>query len=112
MHENNKANNLDIMFDLIQQQEKTQQRKKGIKGLIVKFFFADIDSRIEQLDTQYLDGLHKFLTTYLDTVERTEPIASATPHPSTLLHTYFTLYDFKCGLLANTCAANSIIMQT
>ena len=38
---------------------------------------------------QYLDGLHKFFTTYLDTVERTEPMTSATPHLSTLLHTYF-----------------------
>ena len=105
------ANNLDIMFDLIQQQEKTQQCKKGMKRLIVfilfffivfkKFiylfiylfyfyFFAGIDSRIEQPDTQYLDGfIHKFLTTYIDTVERTEPMASATPHLSTLLHTYF-----------------------
>ena len=42
MHENNEANNLDIMFDLIQQQEKTQQRKKGIKGLIVKFFLLTL----------------------------------------------------------------------
>ena len=69
------------------QQEKTQQRKKGVKELMHKFV-ADIDSRIE-LDTQYLDGLHKFFTTYLDTVERTEPMTSATPHLSTLLHTYF-----------------------
>ena len=82
------ANNLDIMLDLIEQQEKTQQRKKGVKELMHKFV-ADIDSHIEQLDTQYLDGLHKFFTTYLDTVERTEPMTSTTPHLSTLLHTYF-----------------------
>ena len=37
----------------------------------------------------YLDGLHKFFTTYLDTVERTELMTSATPHLLTLLHTYF-----------------------
>ena len=50
------ANNLDIMLYLIEQQEKTQQRKKGVKELMRKFV-ADIDSHIEQLDTQYLDGL-------------------------------------------------------
>ena len=37
------ANNLDIMLYLIEQQEKTQQRKKGVKELMHKFV-ADIDS--------------------------------------------------------------------
>ena len=50
------ANNLDIMLYLIEQQEKTQQHEKGVKELMHKFV-ADIDSHIEQLDTQYLDGL-------------------------------------------------------
>ena len=48
------ANNLDIMLDLIEQQERTQQRKNKVKELMHKFV-ADIDSRIE-LDTQLVLG--------------------------------------------------------
>ena len=46
--------------------------------------------RLQQMDTQYLTGLKKFFTVYMDTVTNTEPSTSATPRLSSLLHTYFS----------------------
>ena len=44
------------------------------------------------MDIQYLLGLKKIFSIYLDTVSSTEPKLSATPKLSRLLHTYF-IYD-------------------
>lgn len=49
-----------------------------------------MQDRVQQLDTQYLTGLKKFFTVYLDTVAKTEPTCSATPRLASLLHTYFS----------------------
>ena len=48
---------------------------------------------MKQMDIQYLLGLKKFFSIYLDTVCSTEPQLSATPKLSSLLHTYFTKND-------------------
>ena len=56
-------------------------------------FVEDVSKRTKQMDLQYLLGLKKFFSIYLDTVSSTEPQLSATPKLSSLLHTYFTKND-------------------
>ena len=53
-------------------------------------FVEDVSKRMKQKDIQYLLGLKKFFSIYLDTVSSTEPELSATLKLSSLLHTYFT----------------------
>ena len=52
-------------------------------------FVEDMSKRMKQMDIQYLLGLKKFFSIYLDTVSSTEPQLLATPKLSSLLHTYF-----------------------
>ena len=53
-------------------------------------FIEDVQERMAQMDIQYLTGLKKFFTVYMETVTNTEPAVSATPILSSLLHTYFS----------------------
>ena len=53
-------------------------------------FVEDVEKQVKQSDAQYITGLKKFFTLYMDTVKDTEPHISATPKLATLLHTYFT----------------------
>ena len=53
-------------------------------------FVEDVEKRVKQSDAQYITGLKKLFTLYMDTVKDTEPHISATPKLATLLHTYFT----------------------
>ena len=55
----------------------------------------DFQERITQVDTQYLTGLKKLFTVYLDTVTNTEPAVSATPKLASLLHTYFSVQPLQ-----------------
>lgn len=83
---NNGEENLEIMMDIFKEHDEL---KKNVIDLGVAFF-QDVNKRIETMDQQYLTGLKKFFTVYLETVEHTEPASSATPQLSSLLHTYFT----------------------
>lgn len=78
--------NLKIMIDIFKEQDEL---KEDVIDLGVAFFH-DIEERIEEMDQQYLTGLKRFFTVYLETVERNEPASSSTPQLSSLLHTYFT----------------------
>ena len=51
-----------------------------------------IQDRMGQMDIQYLTGLKKFFTVYMDTLKNTEPAASATPKLASLLHTSLSLH--------------------
>ena len=52
-------------------------------------FAEDLSKRTKQIDIQYLLGLKKFFSIYLDTVSSTEPELSATPKLCSLSRTYF-----------------------
>ncbi len=56
-------------------------------------FVDDVGERIKTMDTQYLLGLKKFFSIYMETISATEPTTSATPKLSSLLHTYFSKAD-------------------
>ena len=93
------AANLDIMLGLMEEDYKLKQLKESVVQLRNEFI-SDIDSRIEQMDTNYLNGLSKLLTSYMDTVKKKEPVNSATPQLSSLLHSHFVK-------LATTCIAGT-----
>ena len=78
--------NLDIAVEIMIQQEKLQDEVISLGNT----FIQDVQDRVQQLDTQYLSGLKKFFTVYLDTVAKSEPTCSATPRLASLLHTYFS----------------------
>ena len=46
--------------------------------------------KMGQMDIQYLTGLKKIFTVYMDTVRNTEPAVSTTPKLASLLNTYFS----------------------
>ena len=78
--------NLEMMLSIMEEQEK-------LKVDIVTLgnaFMEDVQQRMAQMDMQYLTGLNKFFTVYIDTINSTEPATSATPKLSSLLHTYFS----------------------
>ena len=54
----------------------------------------DVNEHTKQMDIQYL----RILKSYLDTVSSTEPVLSATPKLSSLLHTYLTKNDKRLQL--------------
>ena len=87
-HHDEGAANLYIMVGLLEENDEIKQLKDRVIQLQNEFI-SDIDSRIEQMDTQYLNGLCKFFTAYTDTVKKSEPVTSATPQLSSLLHSYF-----------------------
>ena len=64
--------NLDILVGLIQEHDTLT---KDVKYLC-NSFVSDIEERIEQMDIQYLSGLKKFFTTYLETIHLLNQ-----PHP-------------------------------
>ena len=76
------------MVGLLEGDDEIKQLKNRVIQLRKKFV-SDIDSRIEQVDTQYLNGLCKSFTVYTDTVKKSEPVTSATPQLSSLLHSCF-----------------------
>ena len=78
--------NLDLILNRMDEQDKLKQDVLTLGNA----FIEDVQERIGQMDTQYLTGLKKFLTVYMDTVKNTEPAVSATPKLASLLHTYFS----------------------
>ena len=88
------ATNLDINLGLMEDY-KLKQLKESVVQLRNEFI-SDIDSRIEQMDTNYISSLNKFLTRYMDTVKKIEPLNSATPQLSSLLHSHFAKTETTC----------------
>ena len=88
------TNNLEHLADILCEHDGLVQEVSGL----CYSFVDDVCKRTKQIDTQYLLGLKKFFSVYLDTVSDTEPELSATPKLSRLLHTYFTKNDkdFTC----------------
>ena len=86
-HHDERAANLDIMVGLLEENDAIKQLKERVIQLR-NDFISDINSKIEQMDTQYLNGLCKFFTVYTDTAKKLEPVTSATPQLSSLLHTF------------------------
>ena len=89
--------NLNMMLSIIEEQEKLKQDENGeqekLKLDVIKLgnaFIEDVQERLTQMDTQYLSGLKKFFTVYMETVKSTEPAVSATPKLSSLLNIYFS----------------------
>ena len=80
------ADNLDYLIDLLSEHDDLM---KEVSELCYSFV-EDVSKRTKQIDIQYLLGLKKFFSIYLDTVCSTEPQLSATPKLRSLLHTYFT----------------------
>ena len=78
------ADNLDMMLNVMDNQEKLKQDVLTLGNA----FIEDVQERIGQMDTQYLTGLQKMFTAYMDTVTSTEPTVSATPKLASLLHTF------------------------
>ena len=95
------AANLDIMVGLLEENDKIKQLKDRVIQLR-NDFISDVDSRIEQMDTQYLNGLCKFFTVYTDTIKKSEPVNSATPQLSSLLHSYFVKNQPASTCIAGT----------
>ena len=77
--------NLDLILNVMDEQDKLKQDVLTLGNV----FIEDIQDRMGQMNIQYLTGLKKFFTVYMDTVRNTEPAVSATPKLS-LLHTYFS----------------------
>ena len=78
--------NLAILLGIMEKQD-------GLKNDVIKFgnaFVEDVQVRVGEVDIQYLTGLKKCFTTYLDTINNTEPTTSATPKLASLLHTYYS----------------------
>ena len=65
-------------------------------------FVEDVGERMKTLDMQYLTGLKKFFSVYLEAIDSTEPTCSATPKLSSLLHTYFSNTPRSLSLVAGT----------
>ncbi len=89
--------NLTIAVDIMMQQETLQEEVISLGNS----FIQDMQDRMQQVEIQYLTGLKKFFTVYLDTVEKTEPTNSATPRLASLLHTYFSP-QLSSGQVAGT----------
>ena len=87
-HHDEGAANLGIMVGLLEKNDEIKQLKDRVIQMRNEFIL-DIDSRIEQMNIQYLNGLCKFFTVYTNTVKKSEPVTSATPQLSSLLHSYF-----------------------
>lgn len=86
VEENDGKENLETMMDLFKEQDELKQDVIDLGTAFIK----DVEERIQKLDLQYLTGLKKFFTVYMDTIDKTEPATSATPKLSSLLHTYFS----------------------
>ena len=59
-HHDEGAANLDIMVGLLEENDAIKQLKERVIQLR-NDFISDINSRIGQMDTQYLNGLASFL---------------------------------------------------
>ena len=87
-----KSNHSDCLINILREKDNTVSEKDNLVQTVSQLcysFVEDVCKRTKQMDTQYLLGLQKFFTIYLDTVSGTEPELSATPKLSSLLHTYF-----------------------
>ena len=80
------ADNLDLMVELIK--EHGELHSEIVR--LCHSFMEDVGERLKTLDVQYLTGLKKLFSVYLETVESIEPTSSAIPKLSSLLHTYFS----------------------
>ena len=74
--------NLDLILNAMDEQDKLKQD-------ILTLGNEDIQDRMGQMVIQYLIGLKKFFTVYMDTVKNTEPAVSATPTLHLLLSAVF-----------------------
>ena len=81
--DDNGAENLDLMLSMLEEHKKLQHEVITLGNT----FIEDVQERIKQVDIQYLSGLKKFFTTYLDMVTLTEPTHLATPKLASLLQT-------------------------
>ena len=90
--------NLDLMLCVMDEQDKLKQDVLTLGN----DFIEDVQDRMGQMDIQYLTGLKKFFTVYMDTVKNTEPAVSATPKLASLLHTYFSQSSSSTTQIAGT----------
>ena len=90
--------NLDLMLNVIDEQDKLKQDVLTLGNA----FIEDVQGRMGQMDIQYLTGLKKFFTVYMDTVSNAEPAVSATPKLASLLHTYFSQSSSSATKVAGT----------
>ena len=79
--------NLTPLLNALDEQDNLKQDVLTLGNTFIEDVLQD---RMGQMDIQYLTGLKKFFTVYMDTVKDTEPAVSATPKLSSLLHTYFS----------------------
>lgn len=89
---------LDTLISMMQDHEKLQDEVTTLGNAFVE----DVQERLKEVDLQYLSGLKKFFTTYLDIVRNTEPVTSATPKLATILHTYFSRPQSTSTQIAGT----------
>ena len=76
----------DLLVGLMEEHSELQSEIVKLCNLFVE----DVGERMKTLDVQYLTGLKKFFSTYLEIIDSTEPTSCATPKLSSLLHTYFS----------------------
>ena len=79
-------------------------------------FIEDVSEWMKQVDIQYLLGLKKFFTIYMETISTIEPTVSATPKLSSLLHTYLFFKrkqpNSESWVSPHECLANSHFKET
>ena len=93
------AQNLDLMLSVMEEKDKLKQDVLTLGNAYIE----DFQERITQMDTQYLTGLKKIFTVYLDTVTNTKPAVSATPKLVSLLHTYFSVQPLQTRVPGTRC---------
>ena len=90
--------NLELMLNILDEQDKLKTDVLTLGNA----FIEDMQDRMGEMDIQYLTGLKKFFTIYMDTVKSTEPAVSATPKLTSLLHTYFSQSSSSTSQVAGT----------
>ena len=90
--------NIDLMLNIMDEQDKLKQDVLTLGNA----FIRDVQDRMGQMDIQYLTGLRKFFTVYMDAVRNTEPAVSATPKLASLLHMYFSPSSSSATRVAGT----------
>jgi len=63
------------LISIMEEQEKLTKEVLALGSAFVE----DVQERMKTMDTQYLTGLRRFFTVYMDTIRNTEPASSATP---------------------------------
>ena len=93
------AQNLDLMLSVMEEKDKLKQDDLTLGNA----FIEDFQEIIIQVDTQYLTGLKKRFTVYLDTVTNTEPAVSVISKLASLLHTYFSVQSLQTRVPGTRC---------